>query len=142
MAKPTSPKGFKASDFVTPTSTPQVSIDNVGSTPVIANKSKPTITANKANYTNKATPVTPNIANNLSYDASCATATCTTLKESYNSCIEHGLEDLLLGSKMRHDFSTFYTLQRKLMSGSYGTVYVGVHNLSGLEYAIKVVDRW
>lgn len=55
--------------------------------------------------------------------------------------IEHGLENLLLGSKMHADFDTFYTLGRKLMSGSYGTVFVGVHNISKAEYAIKVIDR-
>jgi hypothetical protein len=38
-------------------------------------------------------------------------------------------------------FERRYTLRNKLQCGSYGTVYVGYHNLRGREYAIKVVDR-
>mmetsp|Transcript_9692 Transcript_9692/g.21033 ORF Transcript_9692/g.21033 Transcript_9692/m.21033 type:complete len:344 (+) Transcript_9692:150-1181(+) len=55
--------------------------------------------------------------------------------------LESGLEDLLLGSKMSPTFDVFYTLGKKLQGGSYGTVFMGVHNLSEREYAIKVVDR-
>eukprot|EP00804_Cyclotella_cryptica_P020574 CCRYP_003415-RA/>CCRYP_003415-RA protein AED:0.07 eAED:0.07 QI:146/0.85/0.75/1/1/0.87/8/1457/521 len=43
-----------------------------------------------------------------------------------------------------HSDSTFnehYKLERKLMSGSYGTVYAGVSLSNGMKYAIKVVDR-
>ena len=55
--------------------------------------------------------------------------------------IEASMESLLLGSKMRPGFDTLYTIGRKLQGGSYGTVYVGTHNLSQKEYAVKVVDR-
>lgn len=51
------------------------------------------------------------------------------------------LEDLLLGSQMGPTFDVFYTVGKKLQGGSYGTVYLGTHNLSGRECAIKVVDR-
>ncbi|KAL7552589.1 hypothetical protein ACHAWF_015831 [Thalassiosira exigua] len=54
---------------------------------------------------------------------------------------ETSLEDLLLGPNMHPQFDTFYSLGKKLQGGSYGTVYVGVHNLSGKEYAVKVIDR-
>ena len=54
---------------------------------------------------------------------------------------ETRFEDLLLGSKMRPAFDTFYTLGRRLQGGSYGTVFEGTHNVSGREYAIKVVNR-
>jgi hypothetical protein len=41
------------------------------------------------------------------------------------------------------NFSECYKLERKLMSGSYGTVYVGVDLKRGTErrFAVKVVDR-
>jgi len=39
------------------------------------------------------------------------------------------------------NFDTYYTLKKKLQGGSYGTVFVGVNNLSEKEYAVKVVDR-
>eukprot|EP00579_Thalassiosira_antarctica_P001991 CAMPEP_0201866530 /NCGR_PEP_ID=MMETSP0902-20130614/1084_1 /ASSEMBLY_ACC=CAM_ASM_000551 /TAXON_ID=420261 /ORGANISM="Thalassiosira antarctica, Strain CCMP982" /LENGTH=748 /DNA_ID=CAMNT_0048391519 /DNA_START=56 /DNA_END=2302 /DNA_ORIENTATION=- len=55
--------------------------------------------------------------------------------------LETGLEDLLLGPQMHPTFDVFYTLQKKLQGGSYGTVFVGVHNLNEREYAVKVVDR-
>ena len=38
-------------------------------------------------------------------------------------------------------FDKHYALERKLMSGSYGTVYVGLHLEKGVRYAVKVVDR-
>ena len=55
--------------------------------------------------------------------------------------LETGLEDLLLGPQMHPTFDVFYTLEKKLQGGSYGTVFVGVHNLNEREYAVKVVDR-
>ena len=55
--------------------------------------------------------------------------------------LQTGLEALLLGPDMEQNFDVFYTLGKKLQGGSYGTVFVGVHNLSEREYAIKVVDR-
>eukprot|EP00571_Detonula_confervacea_P007545 CAMPEP_0172318108 /NCGR_PEP_ID=MMETSP1058-20130122/33867_1 /TAXON_ID=83371 /ORGANISM="Detonula confervacea, Strain CCMP 353" /LENGTH=732 /DNA_ID=CAMNT_0013032843 /DNA_START=242 /DNA_END=2440 /DNA_ORIENTATION=+ len=61
--------------------------------------------------------------------------------ESINHNLETGLEDLLLGSQLGPTFDTFYTLKKKLQGGSYGTVFVGMHNLSEREYAVKVVDR-
>ncbi len=54
---------------------------------------------------------------------------------------EQALANLLLVDKSRPTFDTTYTLKRKLMSGSYGTVFAGLHNLSSKEFAIKVVDR-
>lgn len=60
---------------------------------------------------------------------------------SISNNLATGIEDLLLGSQMGPTFDTFYTLKKKLQGGSYGTVYVGVHNLSEREYAVKVVDR-
>lgn len=42
---------------------------------------------------------------------------------------------------MGPSFDIFYTLEKKLQGGSYGTVFVGVHNLSEREYAVKVVNR-
>ena len=39
------------------------------------------------------------------------------------------------------NFDGRYKLERKLMSGSYGTVYAGVKISDGTKYAIKVVDR-
>jgi serine/threonine protein kinase len=39
------------------------------------------------------------------------------------------------------DFDKCYKLERKLMSGSYGTVYVGVDVSTKMRYAVKVVDR-
>ena len=38
-------------------------------------------------------------------------------------------------------FDSFYELREKLQSGSYGTVFVGVHKLRQREYAVKQVDR-
>ncbi len=38
-------------------------------------------------------------------------------------------------------FDSYYALQEKLQSGSYGTVFVGLHRIRKKEYAIKVVDR-
>lgn len=38
-------------------------------------------------------------------------------------------------------FESKYTLQHKLQSGSYGTVYVGYHNVRKRQYAVKVVSR-
>ena len=38
-------------------------------------------------------------------------------------------------------FAEFYTIEQKLRSGSYGTVYVTKHKNSGEEYAVKVIDR-
>ena len=63
-------------------------------------------------------------------------------QSTFEENIETGLEGLLLGSKkMDPSFDTTYTLGKKLQGGSYGTVFVGVHNLSEKEYAVKVVDR-
>lgn len=68
------------------------------------------------------------------YDATCENAATTTLSM--------GLEDMLLGSQMHPGkFDMFYSLGKKLQGGSYGTVFVGMHNLSEKEYAVKVVDR-
>ncbi len=66
-----------------------------------------------------------------------------------SSLFESGLSRLSLNSvKDDNDvsaastsFERRYTLGNKLQGGSYGTVYVGYHNLRGREYAIKVVDR-
>lgn len=52
-----------------------------------------------------------------------------------------GLEDLHLGSQTGPTFDASYTVGKKLQGGSYGTVYLGKHNLSERECAIKVVDR-
>lgn len=52
-----------------------------------------------------------------------------------------GMEDLLLGSRTGPTFDESYTVGKKLQGGSYGTVYLGKHNLSERECAIKVVDR-
>jgi serine/threonine protein kinase len=38
-------------------------------------------------------------------------------------------------------FAEFYTIEQKLRSGSYGTVFVTKHKNSGEEYAVKVIDR-
>mmetsp|Transcript_28789 Transcript_28789/g.45341 ORF Transcript_28789/g.45341 Transcript_28789/m.45341 type:complete len:712 (+) Transcript_28789:186-2321(+) len=54
---------------------------------------------------------------------------------------ERVLADLLLVDISRPSFDASYTLKKKLMSGSYGTVFAGLHNLSSKEFAIKVVDR-
>lgn len=63
-------------------------------------------------------------------------------QSTFEENIETGLEGLLLDSKkMDPSFDTIYTLGKKLQGGSYGTVFVGVHNLSEKEYAVKVVDR-
>ena len=42
-----------------------------------------------------------------------------------------------------YSFEECYRLERKLMSGSYGTVYVGmgVDDYKDMRYAVKVVDR-
>ena len=55
--------------------------------------------------------------------------------------LERALAELLLVDKSRQPFDKTYTLQKKLMSGSYGTVFSGLHNSSSKEFAIKVVDR-
>ena len=55
--------------------------------------------------------------------------------------LERGLAELLLVDKSRPAFDKSYTLQKKLMSGSYGTVFAGLHNTTSREFAIKVVDR-
>jgi hypothetical protein len=39
------------------------------------------------------------------------------------------------------NFADCYSLERKLMSGSYGTVYVGVDLKKRQRFAVKVVDR-
>jgi len=39
------------------------------------------------------------------------------------------------------DFKDFYNLEKKLRSGSYGTVYSTKHIQSQMEYAVKVIDR-
>ena len=39
------------------------------------------------------------------------------------------------------EFKDFYTIEKRLRSGSYGTVYVTRHNESGEEFAVKVIDR-
>lgn len=38
-------------------------------------------------------------------------------------------------------FSEFYSLDKRLRSGSYGTVFVTKHKESGEEFAVKVIDR-
>jgi serine/threonine protein kinase len=38
-------------------------------------------------------------------------------------------------------FEDLYKIERKLRSGSYGTVYVTKHVLTGDEFAVKVIDR-
>mmetsp|Transcript_18584 Transcript_18584/g.43057 ORF Transcript_18584/g.43057 Transcript_18584/m.43057 type:complete len:518 (+) Transcript_18584:19-1572(+) len=38
-------------------------------------------------------------------------------------------------------FADFYELDKRLRSGSYGTVYVTKHRESGEEFAVKVIDR-
>ncbi|KAI2514214.1 serine/threonine kinase [Fragilaria crotonensis] len=38
-------------------------------------------------------------------------------------------------------FNDFYTIDKRLRSGSYGTVYVTRHKESGEEFAVKVIDR-
>lgn len=55
--------------------------------------------------------------------------------------LERGLAELLLVDTSRPSFDKSYTLAKKLMSGSYGTVYAGVHISTQKEVAIKVVDR-
>ena len=55
--------------------------------------------------------------------------------------LERGLAKLLLVDNSRPPFDKSYSLQKKLMSGSYGTVFAGLHNSSSKEFAIKVVDR-
>jgi len=55
--------------------------------------------------------------------------------------LERDLAHLLLVDNSRPSFDKSYTLQKKLMSGSYGTVFAGFHNSSSKEFAIKVVDR-
>ena len=44
-------------------------------------------------------------------------------------------------SRHHHHFEDTYTLVRELQCGSYGTVYVGLHNVRNREYAVKVIDR-
>ena len=39
------------------------------------------------------------------------------------------------------EFKDFYTIEKHLRSGSYGTVYVTRHKESGEEFAVKVIDR-
>mmetsp|Transcript_3121 Transcript_3121/g.4693 ORF Transcript_3121/g.4693 Transcript_3121/m.4693 type:complete len:717 (+) Transcript_3121:227-2377(+) len=55
--------------------------------------------------------------------------------------LERELANLILVDKSRPSFDKSYTLKKKLMSGSYGTVFAGVHNSTTKEFAIKVVDR-
>lgn len=43
--------------------------------------------------------------------------------------------------KHASEFPLSYTLQRSLMSGSYGTVYLGINNSTKSEVAVKVIDR-
>ncbi len=38
-------------------------------------------------------------------------------------------------------FNDLYTIDKRLRSGSYGTVYVTRHKESGEEFAVKVIDR-
>jgi len=38
-------------------------------------------------------------------------------------------------------FENLYTLDRKLNSGSFASVWVGIHKISSAEFAVKVVDR-
>lgn len=50
----------------------------------------------------------------------------------------------LLGSALGLDvvsFESMYTLGDKLNSGSFGSVWSGKHNISSLEFAVKVIDR-
>jgi serine/threonine protein kinase len=44
-------------------------------------------------------------------------------------------------SSRHHHFEDTYTLVKELQCGSYGTVYVGLHNVRNREYAVKVIDR-
>ena len=55
--------------------------------------------------------------------------------------LERELAELLLVDESRPTFDESYTLNKKLMSGSYGIVYSGAHNSTSREFAIKVVDR-
>lgn len=48
--------------------------------------------------------------------------------------LQNGNEDQL-------KFVDYYNLEKRLRSGSYGTVYTTTHKASGAEYAVKVIDR-
>jgi len=67
--------------------------------------------------------------------------TTTTKSDLIPDKLENGIEDMFLGDNLHPTFSTFYTLTKKLQGGSYGTVWIGMHNLRKREYAVKVVDR-
>lgn len=38
-------------------------------------------------------------------------------------------------------FKDFYSIEKRLRAGSYGTVFVTRHKESGEEFAVKVIDR-
>mmetsp|Transcript_22648 Transcript_22648/g.43861 ORF Transcript_22648/g.43861 Transcript_22648/m.43861 type:complete len:808 (+) Transcript_22648:155-2578(+) len=95
--------------------------------------------------TSEATPMTTNkspavhIPKNTNNDRDSDVAK---QRESLSTALGNGLEGLLLGSEFSQNrFEHFYTLKKKLMSGSFGTVYVGEHNLTKKEFAVKVIDR-
>ncbi|EJK74608.1 hypothetical protein THAOC_03705 [Thalassiosira oceanica] len=65
-------------------------------------------------------------------------------KSSTNTRISQGLESLLIGgsgSSSVKSFEATYKIGRKLMGGSYGTVYEGVNIKTKREFAIKVIER-
>ena len=65
-------------------------------------------------------------------------------KSSANSRISQGLESLLIGGSGSSGIKSFeatYKIGRKLMGGSYGTVYEGVNIKTKREFAIKVIER-
>lgn len=54
------------------------------------------------------------------------------------------MTDVSIGTSIGHTdekFEQFYTIDRKLRSGSYGTVFVTKQNSTGKEFAVKVIDR-
>ena len=74
-------------------------------------------------------------------------------EKNENSSFEDGIANLRLvggrpsssssssSSSRHHHFEDTYTLVKELQCGSYGTVYVGLHNVRNREYAVKVIDR-
>jgi len=64
--------------------------------------------------------------------------------KSANTRISQGMESLLIGGSGSSGIKSFeatYKVGRKLMGGSYGTVYEGVHIKTKREFAIKVIER-
>ncbi len=98
---------------------------------------------NGVSTTSQVTPLTTNKASAIPTAAKNElNSVSSKQRESLSTALENGLEELLLGSDFaRNRFDHYYTLTKKLMSGSYGTVFVGVHNLTKKEFAVKVIDR-